>query len=266
MIHDARWRTRYVDPVSQTHELVFSADTLVKRYTSWDRGEHRREWAVLTLLRDRAPGLAPEPLAAAPDATPPHVVMSRLPGVPLGGALTGARLHGLEAALRSLWAVPADGLPPRRFHPGEAWRVVGAGFAAATRPGGVAGEAFDRARHLLAGPAPAEPDRPVLGHGDPNLANYLWDGGRVRIVDWEDAGGSDVAWELGTLVEHLSARGTDWRGFLTRFDVDPARLTAARLVMAAFWLLLLLPGGPATRRNPPGTLEAQAAHLLELRT
>ncbi|MFD7660736.1 phosphotransferase family protein [Actinosynnema sp. NPDC059797] len=250
--------------MSHTHELVFSADSLVKRYASWDRGEHRREWSVLDVLRDRAPGLAPEPLGVDLDATPPEVTMTRLPGVPLGGAVTGARLDGLEAALRALWAVPADGLPPRRFHPGEAWRVVGAGFAGATRPGGVAGEAFDGARDLLSGPPPAEPDRPVLGHGDPNLANYLWDGARVRVVDWEDAGGSDVAWELGTLVEHLSARGTDWRGFPDRFDADPARLLAARRVMAAFWLLLLLPGGPAARRNPPGAREAQAVRLLEL--
>jgi hypothetical protein len=36
--------------------------------------------------------------------------------------------------------------------------------------------------------------------GDPNLANYLWD------------------------------------GFLARFDVDASRLLTARRVMAAFWL------------------------------
>jgi hypothetical protein len=33
---------------------------------------------------------------------------------------------------------------------------------------------------------------------------------------------------------------------------------------AAHWLLLLLPGGPAARRNPPGTLEAQAERILTL--
>jgi len=42
------------------------------------------------------------------------------------------------------------------------------------------------------------------------LANYLWDGHRIRIVDFEDAGRSDVAYELASLVEHLSARDTEW--------------------------------------------------------
>jgi hypothetical protein len=30
----------------------------------------------------------------------------------------------------------------------------------------------------------------VLGQGDCNLANFLWDGPRVRIVDFEDSGPS----------------------------------------------------------------------------
>lgn len=107
----------------------------------------------------------------------------------------------------------------------------------------------------------------MLGHGDPNLANYLWDGTRIRIVDFEDAGVSDTAYELGTLVEHLSARDTRWDGFLARFDVDEDRLLTARRVMAAFWLYLLLPTNPLTRRsrpNPPDAVERQAARLLSL--
>jgi hypothetical protein len=31
-----------------------------------------------------------------------------------------------------------------------------------------------------------------------------------------------------------------------------------------FWLRLLLPGGPAERRNPPGTADIQAQRLLHL--
>jgi aminoglycoside phosphotransferase (APT) family kinase protein len=45
---------------------------------------------------------------------------------------------------------------------------------------------------------------PVLGQGDANLANFLWDGTKVRIVDFEDSGPSDRAFELADLVEHLS--------------------------------------------------------------
>jgi hypothetical protein len=34
--------------------------------------------------------------------------------------------------------------------------------------------------------------------------------------------------------------------------------------LALFWLLMLLPGGPASTRNPPGTLDLQASRLLTL--
>lgn len=32
----------------------------------------------------------------------------------------------------------------------------------------------------------SSPTVTVLGHRDPNLANYSWDGHQVRIVDFED--------------------------------------------------------------------------------
>lgn len=247
-----------------THELTVSESGLVKRYSSWDRGEHRREWLVLRSLHERAPGLGPAPVAADLDATPPWVSMSRLPGTPLRGRLTDSELDALEVALRALWAVPTDGLPPRRFHLAEAWRVTGEAFGATPRPAGIVGEAFDSAVELLSGPPPAGATEPVLGHGDPNLANYLSAAGRVRVVDFEDAGVSDTAVELGTLVEHLSARHTDWTAFLARFDVDGTRLVTTRRVMAAFWLHLLLRADPSPHRNPLDAVDRQAARLLSL--
>jgi hypothetical protein len=154
-------------------------------------------------------------------------------------------------------------LPLRRFHPAEARSVVGSGLAAAVRPPGRVGEAYDVCVEFLAGPAP-ELDMTVIGHGDANLANYLWDGETVRLVDFEDAGASDLAYEIGFLVEHLAGRETDWDPLLARFagEADADRLREARLTSAAHWLLLLLPGGPAARRNPPGTLESQAERIL----
>jgi hypothetical protein len=83
-------------------------------------------------------------------------------------------------------------------------------------------------------------------------------------VDVEDAAVSDPATELAILLEHLSARALDADGFGARFDVDPDRLRAARRLWAMFWLRLLLPGGPAERRNPPGTADAQARRLMAL--
>jgi len=86
----------------------------------------------------------------------------------------------------------------------------------------------------------------------------------VRIVDFEDAGSSDRAYELATLVEHLSARGGDWEPFLARFDVDADRLLAGRRTAAALWLHLLLTVEAARRRNPPDAPRLQAERLLDL--
>jgi thiamine kinase-like enzyme len=110
----------------------------------------------------------------------------------------------------------------------------------------------------------------VFGQGDPNLANFLWDGDRVRIVDFEDSGLSDRAFELADAVEHLSTwidSGLDGDKFLRAFDLSRAersRLADCRRLAALFWLLRLQPGGNASLRNPPGTLRRQAERLLAL--
>jgi thiamine kinase-like enzyme len=112
--------------------------------------------------------------------------------------------------------------------------------------------------------------RLILGQGDPNFANFLWDGGRVRLVDFEDCGPSDRGFELAILVEHLSAWSDtrlDADTFLALFDLTSAergRVRTCRRLAALFWLILLRPGGSASARNPPCTLQRQARRLLEL--
>lgn len=250
--------------MAQTHVLVDHDGVLVKRYSSWDRDEHRREWMVLQHLHAHAPGLVPEPLGAQLQAVPPSVTMTWLPGEPMDHALSQTQLEALRAALQRLWSVPAAGLPLRRYHAREALAVARAKFQAATRPGGLAGEAFEAVRTHLAGPGLEVISETVVGHSDSNLANYLWDGRRVRIVDFEDAGLSDRAYELASMIEHLSARPTDWTRFIGRFDVDRERLRRARILFASLWFYWLLPGNAAAKRNPPGTLHLQARRLLEL--
>jgi len=250
--------------MAHTHDLVVDGGVLTKRYRSWDRDEHRREWMVLSRLSSYVSDLVPVPLAAGLDAVPPSVTMSRLPGDPLDGPLTPAQVDGLEVALRRMWSVPASGLPRRRYHPQEATEVARSVFASAIRPGGIAGEAFDATVSFLGRPARLGTAEPVVGHGDPNLTNYLWDGRWIRIVDFEDAGGSDPAYELATLIEHLSAHETDWNLLLRRIDVDGDRLRWARCLFASLWFYWLLPGNAAAKRNPPGTLQRQAERLLTL--
>ncbi|MCP2321755.1 aminoglycoside phosphotransferase [Hamadaea flava] len=251
--------------LNSTHRFVVTENVLVKQYASWDRGEHVREWTVLSALPASVPDLVPQVIESGLDTDPPWLAMTVLPGEPLSGRLDGPRLDALEVALRRLWSAPVGSLPPRRFDPAYCCAEVRRRLAESARPPGVAGDAFDAALGLP--PLPSSAAGQVVGHGDPNLANYLWDGVRVRVVDFEDAGSSDVAYELGTLVEHLSARELDADVFCARFadlGVDAGRLRLARLWWAAFWLHLLLPGGPAVRRNPPGTLEVQAVRLLAL--
>ncbi|GAB4053924.1 hypothetical protein GCM10028775_41750 [Catellatospora paridis] len=256
-----------VSGVSHTHELTVEGTRLTKRYVSWERDEHLREWAVLRLAYRHEPDLVPQPLAADLTATPPTVTMSVVPGEPLAGELTPAQADALHAALTALWRVPHEELA-------AAWpwsddlrfaRMLTGG----PRPdGGLTAEAYDAAVAWWDGPDPESLRRPpaatVLGQRDPHLANYLWDGHRVRIVDFEDAAVSDPAVELAILSEHLSLRATDTEAFCTRFDVDGSRLRAARRVWSMFWLRLLLPGGRSAHRNPPGAAEAQAARLLRL--
>ncbi|HET9972794.1 MAG TPA: aminoglycoside phosphotransferase family protein, partial [Streptosporangiaceae bacterium] len=106
--------------------------------------------------------------------------------------------------------------------------------------------------------------------GDPNLANHLWDGRRVHLVDFEASGRGDRATELADFVEHVTVwahAGISAEAFLGRFDLDPGerqRVTRLRRLFAAFWVMRLRPGGHAYQRNPPGTFERQAARLLDL--
>ncbi|WP_410787051.1 aminoglycoside phosphotransferase family protein [Kribbella sp. C-35] len=242
-----------------THTVDISGDTLTKRYTSWARDEPAREWAALTLLSQTAPALVPKPLTSSTD--PPWITMTLLPGHPLEGPLTPTQTTALGNAIETLWSTPFDGLKP----------IDLTALVDRTRSGLVAlrdtdGVIVEAARTWLDNEPPdltAVPD-PVVAHGDPNLANYLWDGERVRIVDFEDAGSGDRTVELANLVEHLSWRETDPTPLVRRFAVDPERFQAARCLWAGFWLTLIGPGGPSAHRNPPGTAEAQAQRVLRL--
>src|SRR5690606_15055948 len=134
----------------------------------------------------------------------------------------GRQLDALETALRALWAVPAHDLIPRRPACIEDLQYGRSLLTARTRPSsGVAARAYAAALSWFDGPDAdhfrAPYSESVLGHADPNPANYLFDGERVRIVDFEDAGRSDVAMELATLVEHLGTRTWDAPAFLSRF-------------------------------------------------
>lgn len=251
-----------------THRVEIDDAVLTKRYASWSRDEPGREWAALNLLSHHAPGLAPIPLDRSRlDGTSsgpcrPWVSMTVLPGRSLNGSLTPAQLDALADAVTTLWSIDPHNLPPIDT-PALVERTRTA-LASLRTGAGVIADAATAAVVWLEGFTGFDVRDPVVAHGDPNLANYLWDGDRIRIVDFEDAGRGDRTLELVNLVEHLSGRATDWSSVVRRFDVDPDRFRAARCLWAAFWLTLIGPGGPSADRNPPGTAEAQAWRVLEL--
>ncbi|WP_424215232.1 aminoglycoside phosphotransferase family protein [Streptomyces sp. BI20] len=274
----------------RTHTLDFHADTVVKTYASWDRGEARREWRSLTLLAHHAPGHAPRPLAARLDLRPPRITMERLPGTPLRGTdVPPEAVEALADTLRAVHtAVPAAALarqPEAAWHAARLDARARAGLdhpaldpalpPTPEGPGPLARRALAEARVLVARESLAEHSGtralvPVLGLADGNLANHLWDGERVRLVDFEDSGRCDRAFELATMCEHPSA----WVD--TRFDAElllahlaPAAPEAARLrhlrrLVAVLWLVAYLTDPGAIARNPPDTAERAADRLLTL--
>ncbi len=265
-----------------THQVSVDHDrqVVVKRYVDSHRGEPAREWRALRLLAEHAPRLAPEPISADLDASPPSIVMSLLPGEPLGGRpLTAPQEGALAVAVGQLWqAVPVELVTPV---PGESdtraelVQVV-SDWLASVDPGPDAAvrEALARAAAWLTGTTLLAPAAGrgraggavprVLGQGDANLANFLWDGELVRIVDFEDSGVSDRAFELAVLVEHVSAwrdAGLDADRFIAGFDLsatEQSHLADWRRLLALYWLLRI------RRRADVGAAAGQAERLLSL--
>ena len=268
-------------PVVSTHSLRFDAETVTKTYRSWTKGEPEREWAALGLLLQHAPGLAPEPVSAVLDGEPPSIVMTRLPGSSLGGGpLTVTQTKAVSVALHRLHtAVPAADLaaqPPRHWHPAEAVGNLRAWIAEPHEVGDApqTAAAFGHASRWLRS---GDPDRlvyakvpPVFALADGNLSNLVEADGEVRLVDFEDSGRSDRAYELADLVEHISMwidDSVDTDVLVDAADLDRverARFDGFRRLWAVFWLLMLLPTGRAHARNPAGTLDRQAQRTLAL--
>ncbi|MDX6352163.1 MAG: hypothetical protein QOF84_6953 [Streptomyces sp.] len=263
-----------------THAIELRSNCVVKRFRGEDRERGEREWSALTVLATYAPGLAPEPWDSDLAAPEPTVVMSRLAGMPLRGCfLLDGQIKALAEAVRELHAaVPPDVLnevPLRPGHQGDLIAQIHSWFPRARgRVSGRVGEAMDAGLAWLAGSGletAGQPDVPgVFGPGDGNLANYLWNGSKVQVVDFEDSGRSDRAFELAEITEHVSSwveHPLDVSSFLGHFDLTAAesmRLRDCRRLLALVWLFLLAFDDKDNPRNPPGTAERQADRLLDL--
>ena len=266
-----------------THQVSVDHErqVVVKRYFGATRGEAAREWRALQLLAEHAPRLAPEPIVADLDGDPPSLVMSLLPGEALGGQpVTAEQQHALVLALSQLWqSVPVGVIAPVPGEVGAQAEFVRTVRGLAAEGAGptddrLVREALGRGgRWLTTAGLPPQgasgsrgwPAMPgVLGQGDANLTNFLWDGLLVRIVDFEDSGVSDRAFELAVLVEHVSAwwdSGLDGNRFVDAFDLsltERAWLADWRRMAALYWLLRL------RRRPDTAAVHRQAERLLSV--
>jgi aminoglycoside phosphotransferase len=197
----------------------------------------------------------PRVLAAADGALAVEAVEGR-PLDTLGDAL-GAGLERLGAALATLHE--RSTVPARRFERLDAERLQNAvRVIARARPdaAAAASRVLDRLLDRLGdadGPA-------VCLHGDPGLRNAILDGGRVALIDFEDAAAGPAAADLGRVLAGLPRAAADplLRGYATvRRPPDPAALgwhTTASLL--ARWAL------PAVSRVRPDAL-ARLRPVLE---
>lgn len=261
-----------------THDIAILGDRVRKTYVRWDQDEPQREWSALEHLAAYAPDLAPKPLSRGTANGRPYVVMSRLPGDPMTGALTAAQQSALTDAVRRLLSVPvSEGLrvranSPLGFQQRLLPRLLQPPDLSVCRGARLVEQAIEAAVSWLQGNLP---DRdwivdPVLAIGDGNLDNVIWDGTTARLVDWEEFGVSDLAYELADMVEHASARlerRLDIPQFLSSLGLNAEqrqRLVRHRRMFACFWLAMLLPGNLGWWRNPAGSAEDQANHVVEL--
>lgn len=263
-----------------THTIEFSPDTVTKRFGRDCQEQCAREWRALTLLAVHAPGTGPEPVAVDFDATEPVVVMSRLEGEPLRGQdLNVAKTEALARTVDKLHtAVPTEKLASIPQRPGQQQgvREYIKTWTPRIRPevGGQVARAMDEGLAWLARTRWEDSDGQLVpsafGPGDGNLANYLWDGSCVRVVDFEDFGRSDRPFELAEITEHVGSwveSPLDAEDFLARCDLTRAersRLLECRRLLALVWLLLLCRDVRGDQRNPEGTVDRQAERLSEL--
>ena len=144
--------------------------------------------------------------------------------------------EALRRVAQALRAVHAGPPIPARF---DSFRVVEAYAATATAHGIAVPPAYGRAREIAAeverarGPVP---ERPC--HNDLLTANFIDDGTRIRIVDWEYAGMGDVYFDLANFAVNngLPEAGTAelLRAYFGGLTSEHARLLTLMRFMSDF--------------------------------
>jgi thiamine kinase-like enzyme len=181
-----------------------------------------------------ARGIAPDVIAFEPRLE--CLVTSFIDGRPVGAEeLRGPLLAEVAAALRTIHA------GPRLVYAFSPWQRIARYRATAVRrrtplPAGFEEVAGAAARISAAlGPRATAPC-----HNDLLTANFMHDGERVRLLDWEYAGQGDPFFDLANLASNNEFDETCEERLLQAYFGEPPsgdQLAALRLMrlMAAFW-------------------------------
>lgn len=267
-----------VSYVPHSHDVEIVGGVVRKVFVSWSAGEPDREWAAIVHLHDHARDLGPRPISRSVVGGRPAVIMSEVAGHPLSGPISRSQAEAFAKALKRLFTVPVPAdLPVRMNDPASLQRRFRPWLSGAHEWGQCADpwlvrHAVDVASAWIDHHQPSDDwlVDPVIALGDGNLDNVLWDGEVCRLIDWEEYGASDIAYEVADVVEHASSRlgrrldVEALLGDLRLTDAQRARVEHHRRRFACFWLAMLLPGNRGWHRNPSGSCEDQARHLLAL--
>lgn len=152
------------------------------------------------------------------------------------------------------------------MHKSTYWRDLAA--RSQRPPSGIERQAYDLAAPWIGGSGldallDGEQTQ-ILGQGDPQPGNMLYDGQVIRLVDFEDAGASDVSFELANFGEHLGTREAGLDRLADLIDHDQERYRSCRQLIAAFWLFTLLPDPTGARPPRSVELQQQALRLIGL--
>lgn len=202
------------------HVACRGQEAVVKLFLDAGQARSRRQFDGHTLMHPH--DLAPAPLWA--DRYPEGLarqlcVYAWCAAAPLTPSQDGGTDDGLDAfatSIACLHSAPLDDL--RRFSPHPLnldvhWRIASSGFAQAVAalpdslPLRATLDALLQAAQTAAGAALPlwRSAQPTPVHGDLRLEHALWDGTRLRLVDWELFGLGDPALDVARFLHRAAA-------------------------------------------------------------
>lgn len=176
-------------------------------------------------------GIGPDVIAFEPERS--CLVTGFIEARPVTAEELRGRIGEVAAALRAIHSGPQL---PATFSPFERTERY---ERTARERGGVIPAAYPKVRAIADEIAAVLDYEPVLCHNDLLTANFLDDGERLRILDWEYAGMGDRFFDLANFSNHHDLSVEEMETLLTAYfgESTAGRLARVQLMrpMAAFW-------------------------------